>query len=99
MPSGTGTSVKGRQVIVGLGTTAATMYLRVTGADALKYEYKGLMVSDLKRSGAEHQSSAGLVELWYSGVTSAYAAAPSGTTRSVVMYWKKAGIPFAWETV
>lgn len=93
MPTATGTSVKGRQVILNSAPATTNFYLELANTEYLRKGYLELVV---KRNTVNipmtYQGIGGAI--WYRGIRIGTPAIPAGTTFDIVVWWQKAG--YTW---
>lgn len=95
MPTVTGTSVKGRQVLASSLTAATTAFLRVTGSQATVYERVCFLTWEQVQGGVVYAGERVGNNLWYSGLLLTVPSITSPNSRNITAFWVRAGIPWS----
>lgn len=100
MPNGTGTSIKGRQVLTAIGTTIPTqVFVRLTGAEKTEYRRTGHIAIEVFSPLSNTSHSVEDKAIWFGGAGWRFAAARtvfSTQQALIVVYWKEAGMAYEW---
>ena len=95
MPTISGTSVKGRNLMVNGLTAATTARLKFISPYAAVYRRFGYFTHEQVESGVVYQLPNTGIEVWYGGAILSIPSIGSPNSRNIVMYWAITGV--AWQ--
>lgn len=97
MPTVTGTSIVGRQVLASGATAASRAFLKLLNEDAALYRYYGWVEMAFNQSGNFYSNPDQGCPIWFSGVSFPVGAAISGNTFVIQAFWRFAGVD--WQLI